>query len=75
MKLPRWGSRVRVPSSAPEKAQVRTGVNRPSCLAEAVQSARGPCGVQLFGSWPPELQVRGSCALPTNRAGWRRVDY
>jgi hypothetical protein len=29
MKLPRWGSRVRIPSSAPEKSQVRAGASRP----------------------------------------------
>src|SRR6266508_6765424 len=45
MQLPRWGSRVRIPSSAPEKLLVRAGASRPFVLSETVPRARGPVGV------------------------------
>jgi hypothetical protein len=40
--LPRWGSRVRIPSSAQEKEQVRAGIGWPSCICGALDTARGP---------------------------------
>ncbi len=45
IQLPRWGSRVRIPSSAPEKLLVRAGASRPFVLSETVPRARGPVGV------------------------------
>ena len=43
--LPRWGSRVRIPSSALEEPQVRAGGSRPFFLLGTAESARGRVGV------------------------------
>jgi hypothetical protein len=84
--LPRWGSRVRIPSSAQEKAQVRAGVVWPSCICGAFQTVRGPVGVPsrtrlrhgcVGGSaqWPVQTltalgAVKG-CGLEVNRSNER----
>jgi hypothetical protein len=43
--LPRWGSRVRVPSSAPEKLLVRGGASRPYVMTGPSCELRGPVGI------------------------------
>jgi hypothetical protein len=42
MQLPRWGSRVRIPSSAPEKPQVRNGLSRKRALQIPRRAAHVP---------------------------------
>jgi hypothetical protein len=87
IQLPRWGSRVRIPSSAPEELQVRAGMSRPRFMLAPVRSAggsrRGPVsyttwsrarpygGVLLATKTPPSASLDGAASF---RPAVRRFD-
>src|SRR6266511_4477740 len=61
--LPRWGSRVRIPSSAPEKPQVRVGGSRPSCMCGVAKLPGVPSGSRLVHDFviEPRTHSEGHC--------------